>query len=341
MEKPLILDFATYLRILDLCNENHTFLLTLDEYPFLKLELDNGILKVNAAKLINESNTKQFASMKDVYQKIMVDSVFELQRKGRLKARQIPDIELYKTLKRPISYMTQHDDDTVKVKAIEIKNIVKAKLSVLTNIQPSEVTAAETNITNYENYIQSPAEAIKARSTLGTNLIPILLKEMEPTREDFRDLFHIYLPDKAAQFDEAAKIGKPIGTRRLSIFIRFVLGPEKVPIRNILCTAVSGSTSHSKKSTKKGLTQFYSLENATWHLTFESEKYNTILRDVITNSQKAIRLEIPLTEKTPVAETPAPTVAPVTNPTPEQPTPEPIPTPTTTPTTPEPTPPTE
>ena len=248
METLLALDFATYIRIQNLSNDNHIFLLTLDEYPFLRLELDNGIIKINAAKAINSADNKHFASMKDILQKIMVDSVFELQRKARLKARQIPNMELYLSLRKPISYITQNDDTEVAIKADEIKNIVKTNLSILTNIQPTEITQSETNILNYTNNIQSPTDAIKARASLGTNLIPVLLKELEVTRNDFRDLFHLYLPDKATLFDSEAKIGKPLSARNLSLYIKYVLGPDKVPVKGILCTIVSGSTTHTKKT---------------------------------------------------------------------------------------------
>ncbi|MEI8203647.1 MAG: hypothetical protein WCH34_11575 [Bacteroidota bacterium] len=47
-----------------------------------------------------------------------------------------------------------------------------------------------------------------------------------------------------------------------------------------------------------------------WHLILESEKHHAILHDIITNNQKAIRLKIPLTKKTPKTDTLSSTIAP-------------------------------
>ena len=287
--------FLMLLRAQAFCVKYNIPLSLLQEYPQLIVAFNLILNKIQAAKSINETDITHFATNKEILQKVMFDLVYKYQRRARVFARNIPDNNLYASLKHPISYISNNADDVVADKSEEIKNIMKNNLLKLLNIENSMILEMEAAITAYRAELLSPKIAIEARKSLGTDPIPDLLKEADLYKIDIDDLVHSYLPDNAQEWDDTTIIGKPTGVRHQSAILHITDALTGVVLANATCTATNGIDTFVKKSSRSGWVRFYNLETDNYTFTLERKSNITVtLTNIGVDDIKLVKLEVKL-----------------------------------------------
>ena len=317
MKSPEELRFESTLKIRDLCTVYHDQLVLIEEYPPLKLALDNHILKLNDARALNMADLSNLFVNKDVVQEAVVALVFKFMLRAAVKASAIGNTELEVSLDHPLSYFTECDDATVEVRCEATKKIMKTNILLLTNILPADITAMEAALLAYHNALLSPEEAIEKRKTQGTEIITQLLNNAEPTRSNIGKLFHSYLPEAASLFDAAASTGKSTGIRHTSIALQILDSLAGMPLKGVKVTITNGSETITKYTTDRGWVRFYSLNNALWNLTIEYPDYisqhlpniPSIDNKMTLLNKKLVKIQPPppTEEDTPPISTPPPT----------------------------------
>ena len=288
------------IRLQILCVALDSDLNPLEGYIALKASLDSIIGKIINARAINEQDIKDKAIIKEQARLYMEDLVYSYVQRAVVKAHDAADVDLEVKLTHPKTYLTAADSPTSKVRAEELKKIMNDNLSILTNIEPADITKMEAAIKAYDDLLYAPKNARDFRKVKGTDPIPGLLNEADVPKTHIGNLFHSYLPDQASLYEQAVKVGTPSGTRHKSIIITYIDAETGARLRSIRATLSFGIDIYSKLSTKKGTARFLSLPEGNYTLTSENKKYTTDQRKNIAITDKnCVNLEVILMKLSP------------------------------------------
>jgi hypothetical protein len=292
------LRLAALHRVQDFNVKHAVELAAINEFPVEKTDLDTSVTKIEKARAINAANIKTIAVEKTALQNAMAEIIYKYQLRAAVKAHQLGDMELELALDLSKDYMLKNNDDTVAVKAEEIKNVIKNNLAQLTNINPADITVMEDAITAYVNKKDETKEAIDDRKSLGTDPMPDLLNEADVPKNNIGKLVLSYLPDLAHEWDVAARVGRPTGVRHTSIAILITDALSGIRLKDVRCTITNGIETIAKLSSVRGWVKFFSLDNALWNIITEYPNYDTVTHENIsTEESKITRLEIKLDKK--------------------------------------------
>ncbi|MEI8201591.1 MAG: hypothetical protein WCH34_01170 [Bacteroidota bacterium] len=249
---------------------------------------------LDLALLKESEDIREIAKNKAITRSAMITIMRPFVLAAIVQANQLHKFELENNLKNQLAALSKAESTRTFNIATDIKKLLQTNLSELTIITSANITTIGVGISAFEAIQNRPKQAIENKAAQTTAVIPDLLTQLTESKIRIGNLVEFGAPALLAEFKKAAKVGKPTGTRHLSLHIKFVFGMDKIPVKGIKCTIVSGDTTHTKKSTARGLTQFHSLANAPWQITGESKIYNTIVEEVVTNDNKIVRLEIQL-----------------------------------------------
>ncbi len=300
MKSQYQLHFNSKLKLQDFCILHDDVLSILMEYPVLIIAFNLIINKIKAAIAINKANLKHFATNKEILQRVMIDLVWHYLLRARVFAFNNNLKDIYQSLKLEKTYISANDDATTADKSDEILKIMKSNLTLLANLENANIIEMEAAIAAFRAVLLSPDEAIKDRKALGTDLIPVLLKESDIITDNIGDLVESYLKDLFADWKEREKIGKDTGTRHQSIKIKYMDADTGALLSKVKTTIVNGNGDITLvfKSTKNGNVTAYSLKTGNWSITSEYLNYIT---DVKTNigvfAGKIAKFEIKLQKK--------------------------------------------
>ncbi|MEI6851488.1 MAG: carboxypeptidase regulatory-like domain-containing protein [Bacteroidota bacterium] len=282
------LRLAALIRLQVLCETLVLLLTPIDGYTELKVSLDKAIKKIKEARAINEASIKDKAVLKQDALSAMVVIVTHFLQIAQLKAHSVGAADLIAALNFPKTYLKKADDSVVGVRAEEIKNIIKANLTILTNILPADITSMEEAIAYYNILESAPKDAIDYRKVKGTDPIPNLLNLAEIPRDYIGKIFYSSLTDYVDQYEKAIKIGKPVNRRHISSIISFVEAETGVPMQKVKTTFTLGDKEHIKISTSRGYARFTALPEGNYTLSAEFEGYTPILKNNVAISDNQI-----------------------------------------------------
>ncbi|MEI8204522.1 MAG: hypothetical protein WCH34_15985 [Bacteroidota bacterium] len=249
---------------------------------------------MDLALLKESEDIKEIAKNKALTKSAMITIMRPYVFAASVQANQLHKFELENSLKSQFAALSKADDNKAFNIATDIKILLETNLPTLTILTSANISTIGMGITAFGTIQNRPKQAIENKSAQTTAVIPGLLAQLTESKIRIGNLVEFGAPALLAEFKKAARVGKPTGRRHVSLYIKFVFGVDKIPVKGIKCTIVSGDISHIKKSTARGIIQFHSLANAPWQITAESKIYNTIIEEVVTNDKKIIRLIIQL-----------------------------------------------
>ncbi len=203
----------------------------------------------------------------------MGQCIIKYAERSVVKANMMHESILEESLKKSLSYIIRARDIEAESRASVIKEIMKKNLNVLDNLSLGDIGEMEASIAAFKSIRGTPVKMKKLKKTKGTDLIPDLLNKLDVMKGYMSNLIHSYLPDLTPAWEEYIKVGKPLGRRKLSLIVSYKDWEVNVPLRKIKVTLTNGVRTIEKFSTKKGFTQFHSLESGNWTLTAEHKMY--------------------------------------------------------------------
>ena len=210
----------------------------------------------------------------------MCDTVIKFASRGCVKANMEGEALLEAGLNKPLSYVLQANDDLAKSRCIDLKDLMKTNLTVLDNLDAADITEMEDAIADFSDIKKEPKKLRDDRKTEGTDPIPGLLDQLDVPKMYMGKLIHSYAPALAASWDQNVKVGKPLGTRHLSLVAVYKDEITVAPLVKVKVTVTNGVKTFVKFSTEKGSVRFYGLESGNWTMTAEHEMYE---KDVVEN----------------------------------------------------------
>jgi hypothetical protein len=215
-----------------------------------------------------------------------------------VQAAGLDKTELAISLDHPIGYLSETSDDELIGRATNLKTIMADNISILTELEPDDITAMETAINNFKEAKDKPQEEIKDKKALGTDPIPGLLDDIDIIKHGISNLLEAKFSDLYPVWKSRIKVGTPVGIRNTSLVIRYYDAASDGYLHKVKATVENASGSLVKSSTKKGYVRFFSLDTATYIVTSEHPNFIT---DVMTNvgviNTQIVRLDVRLTPK--------------------------------------------
>jgi len=287
---------AAVLRVKSVADDFDAQLILIPEAVTVRSNLDDTLLKFDAAKAVNLSNITNVTSAKDIAQKIMVDCIFKFTERSAVVASITPDCkELELALDVPRSSITEYDDANISTRCLELFNIMKKNAAIFTNIKPADFTQMTQVMDDYNAILAAPKTAIEKRKASGTDIIHSLVIEAQGHMKNLVKIFHSYLPDNAHLADVAARIGRPSSVRYTSIALHILDSVGHMPLRKVKCTLTNGTDTIIRYSSRKGFIRFYSLPNALWTITLDYPDYQSYYqKEIATVEKQIVRININL-----------------------------------------------
>jgi hypothetical protein len=309
MKATFELILAALYRVQNLCDKdaNSAILTPIAEAVTGRTNLKNIIIDIEAAKAVNLSNITDITVDKLFKRNTMTELVLNIVDLGYSKSVQLGKVALAASLNVPRSSIILLEDSDVAARCEELRTILKNNLGILTNITQADLDAIDLAIKDYVFVEAAPKDAIEMRKAIGTDRIPVLIEKSYEIKKVMIKIFKHYIPDQAHAMDLAGKIGKPIGTRYLSINVLIKDSLGQMPLKGVKCTLIGTGNVTVKLSTVKGFVKFYSLPNALWSLQFDYEGYQTAYRyNIATKIKTILRITIPLLKITPPSDSATP-----------------------------------
>ncbi|MEI6854312.1 MAG: carboxypeptidase-like regulatory domain-containing protein [Bacteroidota bacterium] len=277
---------------------NDAALILITLYAAIKSRFLSNMVLLNEAILKQAAEIKMFASSKKAAKIKMAELIIKFAGRARLQAKSLDKIALAMSLDKKISFISRASADDALTRAKELLKIMSDNSTLLTVLIPDDFTDMQKKIDNYRDLVFMPKSEIKKRKTEGTQRIAEIQKDIETDKEDIGTLVRSYLPDLYATYEEAAKIGKPSGTRHTSMVLHVVDSESGADLRYVRCNVTTGIVSYNRKTTVKGYVRLYSLVNALWNVTAEFPGYETFIQEKVgTDKFKIVTLEIRLKKK--------------------------------------------
>src|ERR1035437_9764778 len=209
--------YAADLRVVKFCLDHNGDLILIVEYAPEKLALDNEMAAI-AIAIANEGvDNIPIAADKMVDKDTLGFIINKYALRASVKAHQLGKFALEAALSKPLTYITQIDDQSAITRATAQKKLMKDNLGILTNLILANITEMETEITDFTDITNQPKQAIQIKKATGTSQIVPLLDEIDIPSHNIGKLVHSYLPADTDEWDEISTVGKAGGIHHIRI----------------------------------------------------------------------------------------------------------------------------
>ncbi len=278
--------------------EHDTELSTITLYPDLKTGFTNYLAKLKTAILNQNVNIKVITTNKSLIKETLNATMVKYMLRASIQAHQLGKVEIEDALNLSENHILYTPDNLAATTAQNLYNLMNANAAVLTILKPADFTEMQAAIDSFTSIQVLPVKNIQHKKAVGTGLIPMLLDEVDIYKSLIGKLIHSYLPALAADWDDTVKVGKPAGTRHISIIMKFRDADTGDPVINVTTTFTKGSLTEVRKSTKRGCIQIYTLEVGAWTATSVSEIYNTVVNtNISVGDKRTARITLKLQKK--------------------------------------------
>jgi hypothetical protein len=246
-----------------------------------------------------EEDIKVWAQTKKISKRKMAECIIKFALRTCVQADQLHLDEIKLALTKPVTYITKTGGAVAIARAKALLKLMVDNNAELTIILPADITEMEGVIADYETLENMPKNEIDEKKSAGTAMIAAIQKEIDKDKEDIRMLVHSYLPELAASYDAAAKVGLPTGTKKLKLSLHITDAVGGSPLYKVLCKITNGVNTIDVKSGKKGFAKFYGLDNGLWNVTAELANYATFKQtEVSVSTGKIVKMEIKIKKNT-------------------------------------------
>ena len=212
--------------------ENATKLLVVEDLPGEETKLDSNI--TNAAlglKLIGKTPEVTSDDVDDL-KKIMNKKVFAGLKKALSKSRSMKDTKLINMFSFHADYILKSDKVIAPQRCLEIRDLLEAKMGILTTVKVIDVTAITTSVANFNAVKDIPVMSIKNRKSFGTALYNSSLAAGRDELKTIQMMIEGQLEESDKDFTEAY---------RSSIVIT-ILGVRHTPMNVTFVDEITGKT---------------------------------------------------------------------------------------------------
>ena len=276
MNKKQTSQYKSDLRGRDFITLNNADLILIAEFVTFLARFDALLGKMADALEQQVKDTTVYAPDKGTRKIVMANTVIKYAERGSAKANLLEKYTLEAALDRSVTFIIASNDEDAAKKANELVTLMSDNLADLTNILPANITEMKAAIKLFVDCKMVPKEKSDDKKTKGTDPIPSLLLELENCKKQMTKLIHSHLPNLAATWDSYIKIGKPVGTRKLSMVIHYVDAATGTNVRNVKTIATNDFDTIERKSTKKGTVRLLGLAEGNWRYTGELATYEAV-----------------------------------------------------------------
>jgi hypothetical protein len=282
-------------RASDFLNKNDTELKTNNLYLPLKTSFNAKMALMAVAKQKQFEQVTPITNDKNLLREVVVNTVFPLASKACVQAYGLNKPELGKSLDHPITYLSKTSDDDLVGRSTDLLKIMSDNIGILTQLDPDDITAMQTAISDFVAIKDRPQAEIKEKKAKGTDPIPGLLDDIDVDKHSFTKLIQSSFSHLFPTWKDEIKIGAPIGTRKTSMIIRYFDLRTGMPLTKVKSSAGGILASKVKYSTAKGYVRFYGLDSGNYTLTSELQSYITDVKNNIgVSDSQVVNLDIRL-----------------------------------------------
>lgn len=236
---------------------------------------------------------KVWTQTKKDSKKKMAECIIKYAGRACLQADQLHMEEIMLALKKTVSYISRASGAVALARARDLLKLMEDNSTELTIITAADITLMTAVIKNYDDLVNIPKGEIKKKKAEGTSRIVAAQKEIDKDKADLGKLVHSFLPDLAESYDNAAKVGKPSGVKKLRLELHICDAVGGSDLQRVMCEATNGVIKVEAKSGLKGFAKFYGLENGSWKVSAIKKNYEEFAQDNVTLSEgKIMKMEI-------------------------------------------------
>ncbi len=233
-------------------------------------------------------NLRPLASEKKIYKRIMAFSIIKYADRGCFQATMLTQPIIAMSLDFSVSYIAKTPDKVALVRATLLRDILDDNRPTLTEITQDIIDEIDEKLSNFSEVLTKPTAKIKERKSEGTMAIPPAIKLLTDNKKVFTKMINSYFPALNAAWKEASKVGKTLGSRRMSFLYRFLDSIADLPISKVKVILTNGNITIEKLSSRKGYVRIFSMEMGTYNLTAGHPSYQSISFDNIPIIDKTI-----------------------------------------------------
>jgi hypothetical protein len=282
-------------RAADFLHDHHDELKDIPLYLDLKAAFDAEMLKIEKASIIQNKQISPITQNKNRLRSIMAETMVRYMQRAAVQCGNNRNVGLEKVFTKGKTYFTRGMEGEASLKARSIIELIVKNHTELTIITGADLIEMESTITQFEALINVPQEQIKSKKATSTDIIPVILNQLDVIKHQVGKLIFSYVPHLSNSWVQTTKVGHDTGIRHLSLIIKVVSAEVDVPLRKVKCTISSGDDKLVRYSTRRGNIRFRGLKSANWTITIEHPVYHTeILKNIGTCHNNITRLHISL-----------------------------------------------
>ncbi len=294
MNKKQLARYNADKRAQDFCTKNNDDLITVDEYAAEKSSFDEKVKAVKMADEKQASDTTVITDDKALKKQKMVDTVYKYELRGNIKAHQLGLTNLELLLDKPKSYIDAGEANTAWTRAKDLKEIMKGKINVLTNLKAADITEMEGVIDDYEAIMNENKEAVSEKKATATDVITPLLDEADVPKGQIEKIVASYFPSLLEDWMVQTKVGKAAAIKHLNLVVKYFDSETNVLLAKVKTIAMIGDKKLIKYSTKKGYSRYKGMEHGNADVVSELAGYEVDKKTNVGISDEVVKMEIKL-----------------------------------------------
>ena len=268
-------------------------------YPPLRDALILHMSNLGTSVQKQEEDIKLWAKTKKLSKRAMTDCVMKYVMRAYLQADQLGLTDVAMALNKVQSYIYQTAAAVAVARAKDLVKIINDNSAELTVILPADIAEMEAAIQDYSDLVDVPKSEIEKKKAEGTAQIEAIQKLIDKDKEDIGKLVQSYLPELADDYENAAKVGKPAGTKNLSMMLHVTDAVGGNNLRNAYCRATNGSEILDVSTGEKGFAKFFSLEGGLWNVLVQKKDYGDFKQnEVVVSEGKIVKMEVKIKKNT-------------------------------------------